>query len=290
MISTMPFNDLREFIDAAREIGQVKEIHGAAWNLEIGALTEMFAFKEPSPLVLFDQVPGYPANFRVAANLINTPARSGLTVGMPADAKAIELVARWKELLKGVRPIAPRLVSAAPILENVRSGDDVDMMMFPAPQWHELDGGRYIGTADCVITREPEEGGWVNVGIYRVQVHNQNTLGIYVSPGHHARIMREKYWDKGLSCPVVVTFGQDPLLFLVAGQSVPYGMSDSITAAVCAARPSTSSVVMSPGFPSPLRPKSPSKVKSRRPPKKQTWRVRSASGPATTLTARPRSR
>jgi UbiD family decarboxylase len=94
----MPFDDLREFIAAARDIGQVKEIHGADWNLEIGALTEMFAFKEPSPLVLFDQIPGYPAKFRVAANLINTPARSGMTVGMPANAKPIELIARWKEL------------------------------------------------------------------------------------------------------------------------------------------------------------------------------------------------
>ena len=53
----MPFNDLREFIDAAQKLGQVKEIHGAHWNLEIGALTEMFAFKEPSPMVLFDQIP-----------------------------------------------------------------------------------------------------------------------------------------------------------------------------------------------------------------------------------------
>ena len=71
----MTFNDLREFIEAARKIGQVKEIHGADWNLEIGALTEMFAFKEPSPLVLFDQIPGYPSNYRVASNQINTPAR-----------------------------------------------------------------------------------------------------------------------------------------------------------------------------------------------------------------------
>ena len=75
---TMPFNDLREFIDAARALGQVKEIHGAHWNLEIGALTELFAFKEPSPLVLFDQIPDHNPNFRVAANLINTPTRSGL--------------------------------------------------------------------------------------------------------------------------------------------------------------------------------------------------------------------
>jgi UbiD family decarboxylase len=222
----MPFNDLREFIDAARKLGQVKEIHGAHWELEIGGLTELFAFKDPSPLVIFDQVPGYAPNFRVASNLINTPSRSSLTVGMPADATPIELISRWKELLKGVTPVKPRFVTSGPILENVRSGDDVDMTIFPTPHWHELDGGRYIGTADCVITGEPQEGGWVNVGIYRVQIHDRNTLGLYVSPGHHARIMREKFWEQGKSCPVVVTFGQDPLLFLVAGQSMPYGMSE----------------------------------------------------------------
>src|SRR6266550_6151700 len=80
---TMPFNDLREFIDAARALGEVKEIHGAHWNLEIGALTELFAFKEPSPLVLFDQIPGYPAHFRVASNLISNPVRSGLPMRAP---------------------------------------------------------------------------------------------------------------------------------------------------------------------------------------------------------------
>src|SRR5207244_6777042 len=165
----MPFNDLREFIDAARKLEQVKDIHGAHWNLEIGALTEIFAFMEPSPLVVFDQIPDYGPNFRVASNLITNPVRSGLTVGMAADARPIELVARWKELLKSVKPIPPRTVSSRPILENVRTGADIDMTIFPALQWHELDGGRYIGTADCVITAEPEEGGWINVGIYRVR-------------------------------------------------------------------------------------------------------------------------
>src|SRR5574342_986413 len=111
----MPFNDLREFIVAARELGQVREIHGAHWNLEIGALTEMFAFKEPSPLVLFDQIPDHPPKFRVASNLINNAVRSGLTVGMPADATPINLVAKWKELLKSVKPVPPRVVSTGPI-------------------------------------------------------------------------------------------------------------------------------------------------------------------------------
>ena len=44
------------------------------------------------------------------------------------------------------------------------------MLEFPVPRWHELDGGRYIGTDDLVITRDPEEG-WVNVGTYRIMVH-----------------------------------------------------------------------------------------------------------------------
>jgi len=222
----MPFNDLREFIEAARQLGQVKEMHGADWNLEIGALTELFAFQDPSPLLLFDQIPDHPPNFRVASNLLNNAVRSGLTVGMPADTTPIGLVARWKELLKSVNPIPPRFVSGGPILENTQTGPDVDITVFPTPRWHELDGGRYIGTADCVITGEPEEGGWVNLGIYRVQIHDRQTLGLYISPGHHARIMREKYWERGKSCPVVVTFGQEPLLFLVAGQSIPYGISE----------------------------------------------------------------
>lgn len=222
----MPFNDLREFIDAARRLGHVKDIHGAHWNLEIGALTEMFAYKEPSPLLVFDQIPDHAPDLRVVSNIISDPVRSSLTVGMPADTSPMGLVARWKELLKGVKPVPARVVASGPILDNVRTGAEIDMQLFPTPHWHELDGGRYIGTADCVITREPEEGGWVNVGIYRVQIHDRNTLGLYVSPGHHARIMREKYWEKGKSCPVVVTFGQDPLLFLVAGQSIPYGMSE----------------------------------------------------------------
>jgi len=42
-----------------------------------GALTELFAFKEPSPLVLFDRIPDHNPNFRVAANLINTPTVPG---------------------------------------------------------------------------------------------------------------------------------------------------------------------------------------------------------------------
>ncbi len=203
----------------------------------------------------------------------------------------LNLIARWKELLKGVKPIAPRVVSNGPILENVKTGAEVDMTIFPTPHWHELDGGRYIGTADCVITGEPEEGGWVNVGIYRVQIHDKNTLGLYVSPGHHARIMREKYWEKGKSCPVVVTFGQDPLLFLVAGQSMPYGMSEFDYygglrgAPIDVIRGELTGLADTSDGRDRHRRRSAAAHKNR-----CRWKVLSANGLATTPTARPKSR
>lgn len=221
----MALNDLREFIEAARVLRDVKDIHGAHWDLEIGALTEIFAARESFPLLLFNQIPGYPPSYRVASNLLNHPRRIALASGMQPDLSKREMVYRWKQLLKALKPIPPQTVAEGPILENIRAGEKVDMTLFPTPRWHELDGGRYIGTACCVINADPDDR-WINVGIYRVQVHDQKTLGLYISPGHHARIIREKYWARGKACPVAVTFGQDPLLWLAAGQSVPFGVSE----------------------------------------------------------------
>ena len=48
-------------------------------------------------------------------------------------------------------------------------GDDIDVEIFPVPIHHEQDGGRYIGTACGVVTRDPDTGR-VNVGTYRVMV------------------------------------------------------------------------------------------------------------------------
>ncbi len=221
----MAYNDLREFIDGVRALGDVKEIHGAHWELEIGALTEIFASRENFPLLLFDRIPGHPPSYRVASNLLNHPRRVALAAGLSPDLTKREMILRWKEILKTIRPLAPQSVRSGPVLENRRSGASVDMTLFPTPRWHELDGGRYLGTACCVIAADPDTG-WVNVGIYRVQLHDEKTLGLYISPGHHARIIREKYWARGKACPVAVTFGQDPLLWLAAGQSVAYGMSE----------------------------------------------------------------
>jgi len=58
-----------------------------------------------------------------------------------------ELSDAYREAYLQEQKIVPHeMVDDGPVLENVMMGDDVDVTQFPAPKWHEKDGGRYIGT------------------------------------------------------------------------------------------------------------------------------------------------
>lgn len=87
------------------------------------------------------------------------------------------------------------------------------------------DGGRYIGTADVVITRDPDDG-HLNVGTYRQMVISKNQVGFYVSPGKDAFLQREKYWKIGRPCEVVCVYGIDPLLLMCGAMSFPKNISE----------------------------------------------------------------
>jgi len=117
------------------------------------------------------------------------------------------------------------VVKEGPVTENVMEGKDVNILAFPAPRWFAEDGGRYIGTGSATITRDPEEG-WVNLGTYRIMVHDETTLGFYISPGKHGRIHRDKRFQSGEPLKVAISIGHEPLVFLVASNEIPYGVSE----------------------------------------------------------------
>ena len=48
----MEYQDLRDWIQIAEEMGELKTLKGCDWNLEIGAITEIVAHKEDGPAVL----------------------------------------------------------------------------------------------------------------------------------------------------------------------------------------------------------------------------------------------
>ena len=47
-----------------------------------------------------------------------------------------------------------------------------------------------------------------------------------MSPGKHGRLIREKYFAQGKPCPVAISFGHDPLLFMAANQNVDFGTDE----------------------------------------------------------------
>jgi 3-polyprenyl-4-hydroxybenzoate decarboxylase len=48
-------NDLRLFMGELEELGELRRVNGADWNLEIGALTEIGA-EQNGPALLFDDI------------------------------------------------------------------------------------------------------------------------------------------------------------------------------------------------------------------------------------------
>ena len=218
--------DLRGWIDQVDKLGELKTIEGADWDTEIGAITELGHHRgERSHALLFDKIKGYPAGYRVVSNTLNSLKRLALTLHMGTNYTRPEMVKDIKRHITNVKYVPPEVVKDGPVMENVFEGKDINMWKFPTPKWHELDGGRYIGTGSVDITRDPDDG-WVNLGTYRVMIHDEDTLGFYISPGKQGRIMREKHFAKGQACKVAVSFGQDPLIYLAGGMEVPHGVCE----------------------------------------------------------------
>jgi 4-hydroxy-3-polyprenylbenzoate decarboxylase len=225
VLGTIAYRDLRDYVNAVDELGELRVINGADWDLEIGAITEVVARSPRPKMLLFDNIRGYSKGYRVITNAVCSPVTTGLAFGLDPELSGLDMIRAWKERLRNYQPLKTVDVSDGPVLENVQTGDKIDLLKFPTPRWHDHDGGRYIGTGCLVIMEDPSEG-WVNIGTYRVCVHDRDTLGIWISPGKHGRLIREKYWARREGCPVVISFGQDPVLTKVGSWYEPWGVSE----------------------------------------------------------------
>jgi UbiD family decarboxylase len=217
------FYDLRGWIEKARAIGQLREVNDAALDIEPGTITEINARKK-GPAILFDNFAGYPKGYRILTCSLSNAATVALSLGFAGQFTNAELVNRIAEELREIDTKAKEYpveyVSDGPVMENVVTGDKVDLNIFPTPLWHEEDGGRFIGTGVVMMHRDPDSG-WTNVAAYRVQLQGKNLVSNFIAPGHHGYGIRQKYWDKGQPCPVVMCFGSHPLLHLIGATDVP---------------------------------------------------------------------
>lgn len=219
--------ELRKWLKDVSDMGELLEVKGAHWNLEMGAIVDMIYRKSQAtkPCISFSQIPDYPDNYRVVSGLLGSPNRVALTVGVKYDGNMMELVRKFRTLFKDVKPVPFKKVESGPLMENVLDETKLDMSKFPLPFHHELDGGRFFGTEDMVITRDPELG-TVNIGTYRIQYHDPKTLALHILPGKHGAIHLNKAFQSNKPFPVAVATGMDPLLFMISCVEMPYGMCE----------------------------------------------------------------
>jgi UbiD family decarboxylase len=221
--------DLRAWLDEMRKLGEVKDVYGADWNLELGAISELNVKKDGSPALLFDRIPGYPEGFRVLTCSTSSPARLSSILRLGVETAHHGLVQKLRGRPREWQAEAARYdavyARTGPVFEHAQRDNGVDLFAFPSPLWHELDGGRYIGTGCSVVTSDFDSD-WVNVGTYRVMIHDRNSVGLDMVAGKHGAIQYDKYMKAGKPFPVAIVLGADPLGYLISGIEVPFGMCE----------------------------------------------------------------
>ncbi len=215
--------DLKSWLKNIKGMGELQVLEDVDWDLEIGCITTLNSRGKSQKALLFDKIKGYPAGYRVLTNSMTTASRYAATMGLPQGLSNRDLVVvlrdkllEWQEALK---KYPPEKVKSGPVLDHVDSDAKVDLFKFPAPRWHDKDGGRFIGTGCCVITRDPDSGR-VNLAVYRNQVHDQTTVGIMAGAGRHGRLDWEKYHRRGKSAPIAISLGHHPLMLAAAGSDL----------------------------------------------------------------------
>jgi UbiD family decarboxylase len=171
---TVKYRGLRGWLDEVEKLGELQRVSGAHWDVEMGALTHMLteASHGTAPALLFDEVPGYPKGYRTLYGQLSSIQRIALTLGLPlAYKRKVDMVQRYHARMQDLKPLKPRFVNDGPIFENVIEGGAVDVLKFPVPRHHEQDKARFIGTACCVVTKDPDDG-WFDLGAYRSQVYD----------------------------------------------------------------------------------------------------------------------
>ena len=222
--------DLRDWLERVERMGELVRVKEPISCVEeMSAISYLVAKQNPSPAILFDSVKGYensPYKTRLLWNILGPSLRRiALTLEEPPDTPTLELIRRAKDKFRDRKPPKEVPPSQAGFYENSFIGDKVDLNQLPIPKHWPLDGGRYAGTADAVITRDPDTG-YLNVGTYRMMLQGKNEVGLYLSPGKDARLHITRSWQMGKPVEVAAAWDIDPLFMVIGSQTFAKNVSE----------------------------------------------------------------
>lgn len=218
----MPFADLREFL-AKLEVRDdlIRVQKEVDWNLEAAAIARR-TMEMQGPVPFFENIKDYP-NYGLCGDYLATFPRMALALDLPETSTFREIIEGF--LRKGRQPVKPNRVTSGVCKEVIHTGSDVDLLKLPVPMVHGTDGGRYLGTLNVGMFKDPDSD-WINWGMYRLMVHDRETLGILISPHQHAGTIFRKYESRDQPMPYVAAIGLDPAIQIGAASSIPEGQSE----------------------------------------------------------------
>ena len=227
--------DLRGFLAAIEASGDLITVHEEVdWDLEVCALGRL-ACERDAPAILFRNVKDYGPDWPVFVNPIATWRRLAVAFGLPPDTPLRRLYQTYAEREQNLIP--PKIVADAPCKEVRIPGDKVDLFELPAPMVHEGDGGRYLGTWDLVVSKDPTSG-WVNWGIYRFMVHNERLLTGFPRPTSHlGKMFLDHYVPARRAMPIAIAIGCDLPSHLAAAATFKIGGNEAELAGGLGERP-----------------------------------------------------
>ncbi len=234
--------DLRAFLEQLRRSGEL-----AAVTVPVSADREVAEIHRRviaagGPALLFTQVEG--ASFPLVTNLMGTARRAEMAFGR----RPFELIRRLVETAESLIPPTPaklwqaRDLALAGLKTGTRSRSrgavtenlirEVDLGTLPAlTSWPE-DGGPFV-TLPMVYTEHPDGRGH-NLGMYRLQIHDQRTTGMHWQIGKGGGYHYEVAQARGEALPATVFLGGPPALILAAVAPLPENVPELMLASLIA--------------------------------------------------------
>ncbi len=240
MATVSGLTDLRLFLDLLRREDRVVEIAAEVDpRLEAAEIHRRVA-AAGGPALLFRRMKG--ADFPAVTNLFGTRRRVDLAFGnrpgmllkraarLPETLLPPTFSRLWKhrDLVLALARAGVRKISTGPVLARVEKPPRLSRL--PVLTTWAKDGGPFLSMAQ-VYTEHPEGEGH-NLGIYRLQVHDDATTGMHwqIAKGggfHHASAEA-----RGEALPVVATLGGPPALFLAAAAPLPENVGELLLASL----------------------------------------------------------
>ncbi|MGI5920826.1 MAG: menaquinone biosynthesis decarboxylase [Syntrophomonadaceae bacterium] len=244
----MAYKDLREFILALEQRGQLKRITTEVDPvLEITEITDRVS-KAGGPALLFEKVKG--STMPVLINAMGSVERMALSLGVNrlddiaadimdlleiADNVPHSLLEKVKVLprLAQLSSFMPRMVKSASCQEVV--DNDPSLAKLPVLKCWPDDAGKFI-TLGQIYTKNPETGKR-NLGMYRLQVYDDKTTGMHWHLHHDGAENYRRHCSEDKVTEVAVVLGGDPAITYAATAPLPKDIDELIFAGFLRKKP-----------------------------------------------------